>query len=65
MGRDGPREPAQRLPSRMDEAAMQRRSDGFRRFTQRKGLPVTFGTGTEGALAPEEPKPKAKRGKAK
>lgn len=46
--------------SRMDGARQQRRSDAFRRFTQRKGMPTTYGTGQAGVLAdkalrPEEP----------
>lgn len=41
--------------------AQLRRSNLFRAFTQRKGLPVTFGTGEPGRLAPGwKPKKKGK-----
>lgn len=51
--KDEPAAPGGPIPdhSRMDDEALTRRSEGFRRATQRKGMPQTYGTGKPGVGA--------------
>jgi hypothetical protein len=48
MGRSDDRKPVgDAIPqhSRMDDDAQRKRSDAIRRYTQRKGMPMCYGTG--------------------
>jgi hypothetical protein len=62
---DDRKEPMPRdFPDRMDAEALAARSDAFRRFTQRKGLPMTYGAGKEAGLIASAVAKVEKKGRA-